>query len=324
MKRLVSGIKPTGDLHLGNYLGAIKQWVELQNDHDCFFFIADYHALTTRPKPEDLSRRTLELTAALMALGIDPRSSVLFAQSDVPEHAELSWILSNFVSMGALNRMTQYKEKKDQYGQNAGLYTYPILMAADIVIYGAEVVPVGEDQVQHLELAREIVRSVNSHTGKNTLVEPKPLLTKTARVMSLNNPEIKMSKSLPGGAIGILDTEEEIVRNIKRAVTDSDPAAPVKGKGLQNLFDILYDISAPETSAKLEKLYADGKLQYSELKEQLIEDILAFLGPVQKTYQSLIKDPELLRKTLRHGADKARPIAQELLRKIKTDVGLIN
>ena len=258
-----------------------------------------------------------------MALGIDPRSSVLFAQSDVPEHAELSWILSNFVSMGALNRMTQYKEKKDQYGQNAGLYTYPILMAADIVIYGAEVVPVGEDQVQHLELAREIVRSVNSHTGKNTLVEPKPLLTKTARVMSLNNPEVKMSKTLLGGAIGILDSEEEIARNIKRAVTDSDPAAPVKGKGLQNLFDILYDISAPETSAKFDKLYADGKLQYSELKEQLIEDILAFLGPVQKTYQSLIKDEDLLRKTLNRGADKARPIAQELLRKIKSDIGLI-
>src|SRR3989344_395532 len=199
-KRLVSGIQPSGTLHIGNYLGAIKQWVDLQNDYDCYFFIADYHALTQKPSPHKFREQTLQTMAMLVALGVDPKNCILFVQSQVPEHAELALLLSPFATVGQMSRMTQYKEKSDRHGQNIGLLTYPVLMAADIFLYQAEVVPVGDDQVQHLELAREVVRSFNSHTGK-TFVEPKPLLTHAARVMALNDPTKKMSKSVVGSAI---------------------------------------------------------------------------------------------------------------------------
>lgn len=322
-KRLVSGIQPSGQLHIGNYLGAIKQWVELQNDYDCFFFIADYHALTTRPKPEDLRAQTLETIAMLVALGVDPKNCLLFVQSQIPEHAELAWLLSPFATVGQLSRMTQYKEKSDRHGQNIGLLTYPVLMAADVLIYDASVVPVGEDQVQHLELAREMARSFNAHAGK-VFTEPKPLVTKAARIMALNDPKRKMSKSVAGSAIGLLDDEAAVSAAIRRAVTDSDPNANKMSQGVANLFAILEGFSSAETLAQFEKQYQDGQLQYSELKEQLIEDVVSWLGPVQKTYQSLMAHPEKLERIIKEGTTKAQPVAAAKLGEVKEKLGLVS
>ena len=322
MKRLVSGIKPSGEIHIGNYLGAIKQWVDLQSDYDCYFFIADYHALTQKPKPEALHQQTLETVAMLVALGVDPKNCVLFVQSQIPEQAELNWLLSPFVTVGQLSRMTQYKEKSDRHGQNVGLLTYPVLMAADILIYDAEVVPVGDDQVQHLELAREVVRSFNAHAGK-TFTEPKPLLTKAARIMALNDPKRKMSKSVPGSAIGLLDDEATITATIRKAVTDSDPNSTKMSPGVENLFTLLEGFSDAETVKQFESKYQDGQLKYSELKEQLIEDVVAFLGPVQKAYKSMLSRPDQLERIIKEGADKARPIAAKKIETVKKNLGLL-
>lgn len=321
-QRLVSGIKPTGDLHIGNYLGAISQWVELQNDYDCFFFVADYHALTVRPTSDQLHRQTMESLAILIALGVDPKNCVLFLQSQVPEHAELSWLLSSFATVGQLSRMTQYKEKSDRHGQNAGLLTYPILMASDVLIYDAQAVPVGEDQLQHLELAREIARTFNAHAGR-TFTEPKPLLTESARIMALNDPKLKMSKSVLGSAVGLLDDEATVSATIRRAVTDSDSNAARLGAGLANLFTILEGFSAPETVARFAQLQKDGQLKYSELKEQLTEDVLAFLRPVQKAFKSLMGNEDSLLKILEEGRKKAQPIAAAKLKLVKKNLGLV-
>jgi len=321
-KRLVSGIQPSGTLHIGNYLGAIKQWVDLQNDYDCIFFVVDYHALTLRPKPEDLRRQSLETVAMLVALGVDPKNCTLFLQSQVPEHAELAWLFSPFVTVGQLNRMTQYKEKSDRHGQNIGLLTYPVLMAADILIYDAEIVPVGEDQVQHLELAREIARSFNTHAGK-TFTEPKPLLTKAARIMALNDPKRKMSKSVAGSAIGLLDDEATVSATIRKAVTDSDPNSNKMSLGVANLFTLLEGFGDEETVQRFQDKYQDGQLKYSELKEQLIEDVMAFLGPVQKTYTSLLEHPDKLERIISEGTSKARPIAASKIAIVKKNLGLL-
>ncbi|MDP3992910.1 MAG: tryptophan--tRNA ligase [bacterium] len=321
-KRLVSGIQPSGTLHIGNYLGAIKQWVDVQNDYDCIFFIVDYHALTQKPRPEDLRHQTLETVAMLVALGVDPKNCILSVQSQIPEHAELAWLLSPFATVGQLNRMTQYKEKSDRHGQNVGLLTYPVLMAADVLIYDAEVVPVGDDQVQHLELAREIVRNFNAHAGQ-TFTEPKPLLTKAARIMALNDPKRKMSKSVPGSAIGLLDDEATVAATIRRAVTDSDPNSNKMSPGVENLFTILEGISDAETVKQFQDKYQDGQLKYSELKEQLIEDVMSFLGPVQKAFRSLLAQPDQLERIIKEGATKARPIAAAKLEIVKKHLGLL-
>lgn len=323
MKRLLSGIQPSGELHLGNYLGAIKQWAEYQNDYDAFFMIADYHALTGKPSAEELQKRSLDLVAMLVACGIDPKHSTLFLQSQVSEHTELGWILSNFTTLGQLNRMTQFKEKSNQHDQNVGLYTYPILQAADIALYQAQAVPVGDDQVQHLELSREIIRSFNNHVSDPILTEPKPLLNKAARIMALNDPTKKMSKSVEGSAIGLLSTPNEVTRLIKRAVTDSDANATELSAGLKNLFVILEDVASHETFHNFEQMRRDGKLHYSELKEQLIEDINHLLGPIQKTYVSLRADEKTLHQILAEGCAKAEPVAAETLQKAKKALGLI-
>lgn len=323
MKRLVSGIKPTGQLHIGNYIGAIAQYVEQQNEYDSFLFVADYHALTTQPQPEQLTEETLQVAALLIACGVDPKKATLFVQSAVPEQAELAVIMSNFTTMGQLNRMTQFKEKSSQYGQLAGLFTYPVLMAADVAVYDAEVVPVGDDQVQHLELAREIIRSINKHVGTELFKEPKPLLSHAPRIMALNDPTKKMSKSVAGSAIGLLDDEGTITRTIKRAVTDSDPNANKKSPALENLFAIMKTVSGHETYLRFEKMHSDGKLQYSELKEQLIEDTLAFLAPIQKSYQSLRSDDEALKNMLANGNAIARQAAQAKLAVVKKSLGLL-
>lgn len=322
-KRLLSGIQPTGELHIGNYLGAIKQWVEYQPDYDTFIMVADYHSLSARPKPDDLHQRTLDLIAILIACGIDPKSSTLFVQSQLPAHAELGWILGNFTSLGQLNRMTQFKEKSDQFGQNLGLYSYPVLQTADIALYNADVVPVGDDQIQHLELAREIIRSLNNFAQEKVLVEPKPLLNTAARIMALNDPTKKMSKSIPGSAIGLQASEDEISRTIKRAVTDSDPNAAEMSGALKNLMTILEGVSDHQAFTHIQSLHKNGKLQYSELKEQLIEDLIAFLAPIQKTYDTLRKDEKALRRIVEEGKAKAEPVATATLQKVKTALGLL-
>lgn len=321
-KRLVSGIQPSGQLHLGNYLGALHQWVELQDKYDCFFFLADYHALTSQPKPTDLRDHIDHTAAMLLAVGIDPKSVTLFTQSDLPEHTELSWILSNLVGLGQLNRMTQFKEKSDQTSQNVGLYTYPILMAADILLYRAEAVPVGEDQLQHLELTREVARAFNHRYGA-TFVEPKPLLNRFARVMALNDPSKKMSKSIPGSSIGLLDSEEEIARIVKRAVTDSDPNSQNPSPALQNLMMLLEAFGDAQQVKHFQVLLEEGKLRYSELKEQLIEDITSSLGPIKKAYQAFYGDKAELRKIYRVGSEKAQQIAHENIAEIKKRIGVV-
>ncbi|HSX42290.1 MAG TPA: tryptophan--tRNA ligase [Candidatus Saccharimonadales bacterium] len=320
-KRLLSGIQPSGPLHLGNYLGAVKPWTELQNDYDAFIMLATYHALTTKPEPAVLREQTLDLTAMLVACGIDPKITALFLQ--LPEHVELAGILGNFVGLGALDRMTQFKEKSSRHGQNAGLYTYPILQAADILTYEPDVVPVGEDQAQHLELTRDVAQAVNSHAGKKVLVEPKTLLSKAPRVMALNDPTKKMSKSIPGSAIGLLDDEAAIERTIKRAVTDSDPNSSAISSALKNLFVILAGVSSAETVEHFEKLRQDGKLRYSDLKEALIEDTIHLLKPIQAAYQSLRADEPNLLKVLDAGRCVAQPIAIATLKKVKDALGLI-
>jgi len=322
-KRLVSGIQPTGSLHIGNYLGAIKQWVALQHDYDCFFFIADYHALTARPNAKELHEAVLHVAASLVALGLDPKSNPLFVQSAVPEHAELACLLGNFTSLGQLNRMTQFKEKSDQHGQNAGLYTYPILMAADVLLYQTEAVPVGDDQIQHLELAREIVRSFNSHVKKSVFAEPKPLMTSGSRIMALNDPSKKMSKSLSGSTITILESEASLHQLIRRAVTDSDPNSSEMSAGVKNLFLLLEEFGATELTKEFQQKFSNGQLRYEELKEAVFETVRDFLQPVQRTYQSLRKDNQQLLKILEEGAKKARPIAQATLKEAKTSLGLL-
>lgn len=322
-KRLLSGIQPSGELHIGNYLGALKQWIDFQHDYDAFFMVADLHALTTRPKPEEIRARTLDTVAMLLAIGVDPKSATLFVQSQVPQHAELAVILGNFATLGQLNRMTQFKEKSDAHGQQVGLFTYPVLQAADILLYGAQVVPVGEDQMQHLELTRDIAQTVNNHVGSKILTEPKTLVNKNARVMALNDPTKKMSKSIPGSAIGLLATDAEIEAAIKRAVTDSDPNSTELSGGVKNLFLILEGISSTETVQKFEAMRQDGKLRYSELKEQLIDDVIAFLKPIQAAYKTLRADEKMLIKVLADGQTKAEIAAHHTLTAVKQAIGLV-
>lgn len=322
-KRLLSGIQPTGPLHLGNYLGAVKPWTELQNDYDALVMIADYHTLSIRISPDELKTNTLDLTAILLACGIDPKITPLFLQSQISAHAELATILANFVGVGQLDRMTQFKEKSSRHGQNAGLYTYPVLQAADILLYEPAVVPVGEDQAQHLELTRDVALAFNAHVGKKVLVEPKTLLSKAPRIMALNDPSKKMSKSILGSAIGLLDDEATIERTIKRAVTDSDPNASDMSPAVKNLFVILEGVSSPETVAHFTGLQANGNLRYSELKEALIEDVTYALRPIQAAFKSLRADEKNLLNVLAAGQAQAQPIAQATLKKVKDALGLI-
>ncbi len=322
-KRLLSGIQPTGPLHLGNYLGAIKPWTELQNEYDAFIMLADYHTLSIRPAPDELKKNTLDLVAMLLACGIDPKITPIFLQSNISAHSELASILSNFVGLGQLDRMTQFKEKSSRQSVNAGLYTYPILQAADILLYEPNVVPVGDDQAQHLELTRDLAQNFNAHVGKKVLVEPKTLLSKAPRVMALNDPTKKMSKSVPGSAIGLLDDEGAIARAFQRAVTDSDPNAGAMSPALKNLFTILEGVSDHETVLHFQRLHDDGGLRYADLKEALAEDTVDLLKPIQAAYQSLHADEPNLLKVLDAGRCVAEPIASATLKKVKAALGIL-
>jgi len=323
-KVLVSGLKPSGELHIGNYLGVLKNLVDLQDkDYKRFYFIADYHALTQKYDAKDKKDEIFKMAVDALAVGIDPKKSVLFLQSDINEHNNLAWLLGNMVSTGELGRMIEYKEKVAQ-GQVpvAGLFNYPILMAADILIYNADLVPVGEDQRQHLELTRTIARAFNGRFGK-TFKDPKALHTKTPRIMSLNKPDQKMSKSIPAGCLFLSDPPDVIRKKVMSAATDSHKNIGYDTKkrpGVSNLVDI-YAAFAGITTAEVVKMFKG--VGYADFKKDLAELLVRQLEPIQKERARLLKNKKAVMKILEDGAKKARPIAAKSLDIAKGKVGLI-
>lgn len=321
---LVSGIQPTGRLHIGNYLGMLKNAVELQNSgkYDCYYFIADLHSLTEDFDPKEKSAQILELTADCLAAGLDAKKSVIFQQSQIPTHTELSWILNTITPMGELQRMTQFKEKSESQRQNenAGLFDYPVLMAADIILYDAKFVPVGNDQDQHLELARTLARKFNAKFGK-TFVEPQALHAPTPRVMSLTDPAKKMSKSDPEGCLFIDDSPEEIKKKISRATTDSSSEVKHKPEksGISNLLEI-YSALSGETIPGLEKQFA-GK-NYSAFKADLAELVSGYFADFREKKGLLMDKPKTLTTVLKEGSKQAAVIAEKKISEVKKKVGL--
>ncbi len=321
---LVSGIQPTGPLHLGNYLGALKNFVELQNsgNYECLFFIADLHALTEPEAVRNLKKNTLDLMATYLAAGLNPKQSVLFVQSAVPAHSELAWIFETLTPLGELYRMTQFKDKSEgQKSVNAGLLTYPALMAADIVLYDAAFVPVGDDQLQHLELTRTVVRKFNAHFGK-TFIEPKPLLTHTPRLMSLDDPTKKMSKSLPAGCLFIDDSPAAITTKMMAAVTDSgrEVRFDVKRKpGISNLLLIASALSGAPVTALEKKFKAAG---YAKFKAAVALIVAKHFTLFRAQKARLLKNPAALKKIFAAGAKKAASRAGKKIVEVKTRVGL--
>ncbi|TXG76420.1 tryptophan--tRNA ligase [Patescibacteria group bacterium] len=329
MKRILSGIKPTGDVHLGSYLGAMKQWPKYQGDNnEVFFFIADLHALNARQDPGVLRSRTLDLVAWLLALGIDADTNPIFVQSQVPAHAELGWILNNYTTMGELSRMTQYKDKASKAGaagQLVALFDYPVLMAADILLYDANEVPVGDDQTQHVELTRDIAERMNNLYGGSLFNLPSFTKPKAAaRVMMLDDPMRKMSKSEAGdGCIYLLDTEDVIRKKISRAVTDSlgKVAYDLQGQpGVSNLLEIESELTDSSIDSVVQK-YANS--QYGAFKEGVADVVCAQMGVLQESYKNLRSDEDALMKVCGRGADRAGSVAGKKLAQVKNALGLL-
>ena len=324
MTRVFSGIKPTGPVQLGNLLGALRHWVADQAEADTIFCVVDLHALTVPQDPTELRTRTLELAQLLLAIGIDPARSTLFVQSHVREHAELSWLMECTASVGELRRMTQFKDKSDQAEfVSAGLFTYPALMAADILLYDTDRVPVGDDQRQHLELSRDLAIRFNSRYG-DTFVVPEAAIAKIgARVMDLQHPTKKMSKSedSPQGTILVLEDLDAVAKKIKRAVTDTDTDVrfdPVEKPGVSNLLSILSSCTgaAPET-------LAESYTRYGDLKTAVAEAVVETLRPIQERFAELAADPTGTAAILASGAEKARAIAGPVLERARTNIGLL-
>lgn len=325
-KVIFSGIKPSGDLTLGNYIGAIKNWVKLQDEYDCFFCVVDLHAITVRQEPKNLRERTMEVLATYIACGIDPEKNTLFIQSHVSTHSEAAWLLNCFTYMGELGRMTQFKDKSAKYGDSisAGLFNYPVLMAADILLYNADLVPVGKDQKQHLELTRDIAERFNN-VYSPTFVIPEPYIAKTGeKIMDLQDPTKKMSKSEenPNGYILILDPPEVIRKKISRAVTDSLGAVKYNDEqlGVKNLINILSSLTN-ETIEAIEKKY-DG-MGYAQFKADVAEAIIAELSPVQEKVKDLLGDKAYLESIYKAGSEKAYYISMKTLRKMQKKIGLV-
>jgi tryptophanyl-tRNA synthetase len=324
--RLVSGIRPSGELTIANYLGAIKQWIELQDQNEAYFFIADLHAITTPYNPRTFRENIIKTLALYVASGLDPKKSTIFLQSKILEHTQLAWLFSTLTPVGELERMTQYKEKvKEGSPANVGLFSYPILMAADILIYKAEGVPVGEDQIQHVELAREIAKRFNKRFG-TTFPLPKAILTskELQRIKSLQNPGKKMSKSSedPNGAIMLLDPPQEIHKKIKIAVTDSGREIiynPDKKPAISNLISIYSGFSGKDIGKIEEEFKGRG---YAEFKESLSNLLVDKLGKIQKEFTKLIQNPEYLEKIIEDGNKKAKAIASQTLKEVKEKMGI--
>jgi len=326
MSRVLSGIQPTGEIHLGNYLGAVRNWVDDQHAQDSYFCVVDLHALTVPRDPDELRARTLETTLVLVAAGLDPDVCTLFVQSHVHEHAELSWILESVAGMGELGRMTQFKDKAAREGVESArvaLFTYPVLQAADILLYDAERVPVGEDQRQHLELCRDIALRFNHRYGDTFVVPEAALPNVGARVMDLQNPTAKMSKSAdsPQGTVLVLDEPEVIVRRFRRAVTDAGTDVvfdPVSRPGVSNLLQILAAATGRSPAA-----LAEGYSQYGPLKADTAEAVVELLRPVRERYVEMRSDPEAVRATLGRGAAKAESVAAVTLARARDAIGLL-
>lgn len=325
-KTVFSGVQPSGKLTIGNYIGAIRNWVDLQDEYDCYYCVVNQHAITVPQVAKDLRSNTLDVLALFMACGIDPDKSTLFIQSHVPEHTELSWILSTMTYMGQLNRMTQFKEKaqRSEENLNAGLFTYPVLMAADILLYNADLVPVGDDQKQHLELARDLAERFNNRYS-DTFKVPEPLITKEgARIMSLQDPNFKMSKSdeNENGYILILDDEQAIRRKIKRAVTDSIGVVKYTDDqpGLKNLINIYQAFTGEDIDVIVSRY--DGK-GYGDFKADLAEVIVEGLRPIQEKYEEIRNDKNLLESVYTKGSEKAEYKARKMISKVNRKVGFI-
>ncbi len=326
-KRLLSGIQPSGELHLGNYLGAIKQWISLQQVHESLFCIVDLHAITVRQDPKVLRDNIRRVAASYLACGVDPQQSVIFVQSSVPAHAELAWVLSTFTQMGELERMTQFKEKsgKKRTGEvNAGLFTYPVLMAADILLYKPTAVPVGDDQRQHIELTRNIAERFNNHYKKDIFVVPEGVHpTNGARIMGLDNPENKMSKSASSemNYISFLDDEKTILKKLKKAVTDS--GSEVKARADKPAVSNLLTIYSLLTGKEVSEIEADyeGK-GYGDFKKDLGEVVVDWLAPIQAEIDRYLDDPAQLDIILAAGTQQAEAIARETLAEVYEAVGL--
>ena len=325
-KTILSGIQPSGKLCIANQLGAINNWVSLQDDYNSIFLIVDLHSLTVPQVPSELRQRCLSFVAQYIACGIDPEKSLIAIQSHVHQHAELSWVLSTLTSLGELNRMTQFKDKSAKHSKNinAGLFTYPILMASDILIYNAHLVPVGADQKQHLELSRNLAERFN-HRYSDTFNIPDPFIPESGgRIMSLQNPDNKMSKSdkNENNFIALLDDEDTIIRKIKRAVTDSGSEIVFSDDkpGLKNLITI-YSSYSGISPKDIEKQYV-GKM-YSDFKEDLGQLISDSLKPVRTKYNEIISDKDYLNKVLSEGAEKASYLARKTLSKVYRKIGLI-
>lgn len=321
-----SGIQPSGNITLGNYMGALRYWPTYQDDCDCVYCVVDEHAITVRQDPAALRHHALELFAQLIACGIDPQRSILFVQSQVPAHAELAWVLNCFTMFGELSRMTQFKEKSASHADNinAGLFTYPSLMAADILLYQTDIVPVGEDQKQHVELARDIAQRFNGVFG-NVFTVPEAVIPKVgARVMSLSEPEKKMSKSSDNenSYILVMDTPDAIMRKFKRAVTDSDACvrrSPDK-PGVSNLIDI-YCAATGLTAEEVERQF-EGK-GYGDFKPAVGEAVVEFLRPVREETERLMADKGELERLYRLGAEKAAHVANRTLTKVHKKLGFL-
>lgn len=326
-KVMLSGIQPSGQLHIGNYLGPLIHWPEMIEEFDCYFFLADLHTLTVRQEPAELRKRVLTLLANYIACGLDPEKCTLFIQSHVPAHSQLAWVLNCYTMFGELSRMTQFKDKSAKHADNinAGLFTYPVLMASDILLYQPDYVPVGEDQRQHVEICRDIAGRFNGVYG-DVFKVPEPYIAKVgARIMSLNAPESKMSKSSPEGCVFLLDKPEDVLRKFKRAITDSDTErcvryAPEHKPGVANLMQI-YGSAAGKTYAEIEREF-DGQ-GYGAFKAAVGEAVVEKLRPIREETERLLADKAYLESVYRAGAEKASYIAGKTLRKVYKKVGLL-
>ncbi len=326
-KTMLSGIQPSGDLHLGNYLGAVKNWAALADEFECYYFMADLHSITVRQNPAELRRRSVNQLAQYIACGLDPEKNILFLQSHVHEHAELGWILNCYTMFGELSRMTQFKDKcaKNADNINGGLFTYPALMAADILLYQADYVPVGEDQKQHCELTRDIAIRFNNLYGE-TFKVPEPFIPRVgARIMSLGTPTSKMSKSDPQGCVFLMDSPDEISRKFKRAVTASDSEncvryAPQEKPGVANLMSIYSSV----TGRSFEEIEREFEGQgYGKLKPAVGDAVIEALRPIRENAERMIADKAYLQQVYTEGAQKASYVARKTLRKVYKRVGFV-
>ncbi|HUP04814.1 MAG TPA: tryptophan--tRNA ligase [Bryobacteraceae bacterium] len=322
--RVFSGRQPSGDLHIGNYLGALQNWVRIQNDYECIFCIVDLHAITVQQDPAALRAKIHEIAALYLAAGIDPKTCAIMVQSAVPAHAELAWMLTCVTPVGWLERMTQFKAKAaKQESVGDGILQYPVLMAADILLYQAGIVPVGEDQAQHLELTRDIAQRFNSLYGETFVVPGTSLPAVGARIMGLDDPAQKMSKSesAAGHAVALLDPPDKIRKTIMRATTDSNPAVDFKtaGPGVLNLLAI-YQAFSGATEAEMKNQFTG--MRYGDLKKQVAAMVIEHLEPFQARYKKIVSEPGYLSGVLKEGAERVAPIANETVRLVKDRMGL--